>query len=90
MYQYLTMDPALVNSATIGIQNAGGTVALQAVYEASYLHNNMAILFTTDILPWASTSPTSGSIAPGDSAAVELQIHPSGLRADTLYTGRIL
>jgi len=89
LYQYRTMDLALVNSSTIGIQNASGTVALQVVYGSNYVHNNLAILLTTDILPWASTNPTSGVIAPGDSAAVELRIHPSGLRTDTLYSGRL-
>ena len=89
LYQYQTMDLTLVNSSTIGIQNASGTVALQVVYNANYARNNLAVLLTTDILPWVSTSPTSGVIGPGDSAAVELRIHPAGLRADTLYTGRL-
>ena len=81
------MDLTLVNSSTIGIQNAGGTIALQVVYENDYVHNNLAVLLTTDILPWASASPTSGVVGPGDSTEVELRIHPSGLRMDTLYTG---
>ncbi len=87
LYQYQSMDLTLVNSSTIGIQNAAGTVALQVAYNSNYVHNNLALLLTTDILPWASTSPTSGIVAPGDSTSVELRIHPFGLRTDTLYTG---
>ena len=89
LYQYRTMDLTLVNSSTTGIQNAGGTVALQVAYNSNYVHNNLALLLTTDILPWVSTNPTSGTIAPGDSGSVELRIHPAGLRIDTLYTGRL-
>jgi serine protease AprX len=88
LVQYLNMQQTL-NSSTVGIENGGGTVGLQVVYNAAYVHNNLAILFSTDLLTWASTNPTRGVIAPGDSAAVELRIHPAGLRTDTLYTGRL-
>jgi hypothetical protein len=87
--QYSSVTTGTNTSCTVGIENETGTVGLQVVFNAAYLHNNLAILLTTDILTWTSVSPTSGVIAPGDSAAVELRIHPSGLRADTLYTGRL-
>ncbi|MEK9137624.1 MAG: hypothetical protein AAB393_10920, partial [Bacteroidota bacterium] len=75
----------VVNSATIGIENATGTIGLQVVNNAPYLHNNMAILFTSDIITWMSTDRTSGTVAPGDSQSVQLRIHPAGLNAG-LYT----
>ncbi len=42
IYQYGSMGTVL-NSATIGIQNGTGTIGLQAVYNANYVHDNMAI-----------------------------------------------
>jgi photosystem II stability/assembly factor-like uncharacterized protein len=85
--QYLTMsDP--VNSTTIGIENADGTVALQVVYNDVYVHNNMALLFTRDLFSWMSTDRTLGTVAPGDSQAVQLRIHPAGL-AGGFHNGRL-
>jgi hypothetical protein len=75
-----------LTSATIGIENQSGTVALQIVYSASYLHDNLAILFTGDLIPWMSTDRTSGTVAPGDSQSVQLRIHPFGLTS-SLFTG---
>lgn len=75
VYQYLDMQQT-VNSATIGIENATGTIALQTLYNAAYVHNNLAILLTRDAVQWMSTALTSGAIAPMDSQNVELRIHP--------------
>jgi hypothetical protein len=75
-----------LTSSTIGIENQSGTVALQVVYNASYLHDNLAILFTGDVIPWMSTDRTSGTVAPGDSQSVQLRIHPVGLTSG-LFTG---
>lgn len=44
-YQYLSFGAALTNSATVGIQNSTGTVGLQVAYNATYLHDNLAIQF---------------------------------------------
>jgi hypothetical protein len=88
LVQYLDMQQT-VNSATIGIENGTGTIALQVAYNAAYVHNNLAVLLATDLLTWVSTNPTRGAVAPGGSAAIELRVHPAGLRNDTLYTGRL-
>ncbi len=85
--QFLRVVGTVLNSATIGVENETGTVALQVANNATYVHNNLAILITNDLLPWASTSRTTGTIAPADSQAVELRIHPTGL-ANGVYTGR--
>ena len=77
LYQYLAMDPTLVNSSTVGIQNADGTIGLQVVFNANYLHDNLAVLITSDVIPWMSTDKTSGIIAPGDSTAISLRVHPA-------------
>jgi hypothetical protein len=79
------MMQGTLNSATIGIEDAVGTVGLQVVFNASYVHDNMALLFTKDIVPWMSTDRTSGTIAPGDSQAVQLRIHPFGTPVGTYY-----
>jgi hypothetical protein len=83
--QYLNMRQQ-VQSATIGIENTGGTIGLQVVFNAPYMHNNLAILFSTDIITWMSTDRTSGTVAPGDSQSVQLRVHPAGL-SNGLYTG---
>jgi len=42
LYEYQTMGSPL-NECTIGIQNGDGSVGLQVVYNADYLHDEMAI-----------------------------------------------
>ena len=42
-YQYLSMTASLLNSCTIGTENVGGATGLQVVYNAAYLHDNLAI-----------------------------------------------
>jgi hypothetical protein len=78
IYQYRGMQQTL-NSATIGIENANGTVALQVAFNAAYMHDNLAILFTRDLVPWMSCGTEHGVVAPGDSMDVQLCIHPAGL-----------
>jgi hypothetical protein len=78
VYQYRDMQQTL-NSATIGIENANGTVALQVAFDAVYVHNSLAVLFTKDLVPWMSCSTEQGTVAPGDSMDVQLCIHPAGL-----------
>ncbi|MGA9115305.1 MAG: hypothetical protein WB626_00855 [Bacteroidota bacterium] len=86
LYQYLNMQQTL-NSATIGIENASGTVGLQVVYNAAYVHNNLAVLFATDV-SWLALSPTSGNVPPGGSAKVAVSYNTTGL-TDGIYTGRL-
>jgi subtilisin family serine protease len=76
-YMYQSMTSPL-DSATIGIQNADGTDGLTVVYNAAYVHDNMAVRFAS-IPPWLSTSPNSGSIAAGASVDVTVGFNASGL-----------
>jgi hypothetical protein len=89
LYQYKRMASSTLNSATIGVENFGGSIALQVLYNQSYVHDGLAILITNDILPWASVFPTFGTLGPGDSTNVELRIHPAGLVAGRLYNGKM-
>lgn len=78
VYQYSDMQQTL-NSSTIGIEDAAGNTALQVVFNGAYVHNNLAVLFTMDLVPWMSCTIDQGVVAPGDSMAVGLCIHPAGL-----------
>jgi hypothetical protein len=84
-YQYLRMTGTL-NSATIGIENATGTIALQVVFNAPYVHDSLAIRFA--LFQWLSTNITSGTVVPGDSQAVEVRIHPLNV-APGLHTAQL-
>ncbi len=87
-YQYLSFGTALTNSATVGIQNSTGTVGLQVVYNAAYLHDNLAIKFQA-MPEWATVTPTSGTIPAGgsvdltvtmDATDMELGVHTGMVR----------
>jgi hypothetical protein len=85
-YQYLTLGGA-GNSATVGMQNATGTVGLQVAYNATYLHNNLAIKFSA--LPeWATVTPSAGSIPAGGSADLTVNLDSSGLSLG-VHTGMV-
>ena len=88
LYQYLDMRETL-NSATIGIENSTGSIALQVVFNATYVRNNLAILFTKDAVPWLSTDRLAGIIAPGQNQSVEVRVHPSGAPV-SLYEARLI
>jgi hypothetical protein len=70
LYQYKTVDVG--TSCTIGIENVDGTDALQVVYNAAYVHSNLAIRFAAEE-PWVSVSPMSGTVAPLSTATLELE-----------------
>jgi hypothetical protein len=64
LLQYGNMDPGSdvdgLNGATVGIENSGGTDGLAVVYNAAYMHNNLAVLFNA--ASWLSVSPSSGTV----------------------------
>ncbi len=80
MYQYLTMAGTRLNEATIGIENATGTVGLQVAYNENYVHDNMAIMF----LPgWIISSSTGGTIDPGETDTFDLMFFADHLPKGT-------
>ncbi len=78
LYQYLTMTSSALDSATIGIQNAGGTDGLTVVYDAAYVHDNLAVEFSL-VPDWLIGSPAGGTIPAGGCQIVTLNLKAAGL-----------
>jgi len=86
VYQYLTMASVL-ESGTIGIQNATRDVGLQSVFNAAYVHDNLAIQYSA--LPtWAVAGATSGTLPPGGSTIVPVTFDATDLELGT-YLGNL-
>ena len=85
-YQYLNMTSTLVNSCTIGTENETGTTGLQVVFNAAYLHNNLAIKIEKG-LGWVDETPSSGTVAPSGSQPVVVSFNSTGLTPNTTYNG---
>ncbi len=84
LFQYLTVN-APVNSTTVGIENATGTVGLLVAFNAAYLHNNLAVRISAgDPCGWiTSVTPASGSVSPGGFDQVTIDVDATGLVAGT-------
>ena len=78
-YQYATMTGTL-NSASVGIENDGGTTGLSVAFNAAYVTSNKAVRFTPPP-DWVSVSPNAGSVAPGANANVTVTFDADGLAA---------
>ncbi|HKY33809.1 MAG TPA: S8 family serine peptidase [Candidatus Polarisedimenticolia bacterium] len=76
-FQYLTMDGRL-DSATIGIQNATRNDGLTTVFNAAYMHDNLALEFRPPV-DFLSVNPLGGTIPPAGSADLDVAIDAAGL-----------
>ena len=74
-YQSVTLD---VTSCTVGIQNATGTDGLTCVYNAAYLHNELAIAFSS-IPEWLTANPAQGTVLAGEFADISVNFDAAGL-----------
>ncbi|HEY6572887.1 MAG TPA: choice-of-anchor D domain-containing protein, partial [Candidatus Eisenbacteria bacterium] len=81
VYQYLTMSAVTKTSATIGIQNEARNDGLQVVFNATYVKNNLAIIFRPPAR-FLTVSPASGTVVPG--GFVDLTV---GFNAADLFGG---
>ncbi len=90
MLQYGTMDPGVdvdsLKGSTIGIENSGGADGLTVVYNAPYMHNDMAILFTA--ADWLSIIPASGIIPAFSSDTLQIGLDATEL-PEGLYSGKL-
>ncbi len=80
LYQYLSMV-SVITSATIGIENTDGTDALQVVFNATYVHDGLAVRTYISSGPgdWLSENPSSGTIPPGESADIQIIANSTGV-----------
>jgi len=78
VFQYLNMQGTRLNEATIGIQNATRDDGLTVVFNANYVHNNLAVEFQPPA-GWLSLSPESGTLAPGASIDLDLTFDATDL-----------
>jgi hypothetical protein len=87
VFQYGTMTPGSystgLNGGTIGIENSDASIGLQVVYNAAYLHSNMAIAFTVPPPPptTLTLTPSGGIIHPGASDTVAVIAHADSAAA---------
>ncbi|MEK7251310.1 MAG: hypothetical protein AAB209_12910, partial [Bacteroidota bacterium] len=88
-YQYLRVVGPVLNSGTIGVENADGTVALQVVNNANYVHNNLAVRIFLPDAPWLSENPTVGAIPPSGNQNIAVTFDATGLTSGTLYRANI-
>ena len=86
VYQYLALAGVL-DSATVGIQNAARDTGLNVVYNAAYLHDGLAVEFRP-IPDWLRLDTTSGTIPAGGHQEVTVTLDAAGLE-DGLHEGRI-
>ncbi|MEA3296228.1 MAG: hypothetical protein U9R56_00005, partial [candidate division Zixibacteria bacterium] len=87
--QYGTMDSGelTLETATIGIQNSEANDGLQVVYNAPYMHDNLAIGITAE--HWVSVMPEEGSIDPLGNTTIDVRFDASGLETGE-YTGQLV
>jgi len=78
VYQFETMDAATLNSNTVGIQNGLKDDGLTAVYNDTYVHDNLAVEFQS-VPEWLLLDPTSGIIPAGECADVTVTMDTSEL-----------
>jgi subtilisin family serine protease len=87
VFQYQTVSEA--DECTVGIENRPGDDGLEVAFNAPYLHDGLAILFTDETPPeWLSVSPTSGTVAPSSSADLLVTFDSTDL-ADGVYVKTI-
>jgi len=84
-YQYQTINSP-DNSATVGIQNSTGADGLQVVFDATYLHNNLAVRFYSS---WLNVSPTAGIVNPGAQTQLQVSLDATSLSAG-VHNGNIV
>ncbi|MBT6993669.1 MAG: hypothetical protein HN952_01815 [Candidatus Cloacimonetes bacterium] len=81
LYQYRSVS-GILNSATIGMQNATGNDGLQVTYNQNYVENNLAIVFKK-VNDWLTISSGSGMIEAGASNMINITADATDLEMGT-------
>ena len=80
IFNYHTMLGTRLNEATVGVENATGTVGLQVAYNEPYAHNDLITMFMPG---WLTLNKTHGTVLPGDSDELMLAFFASRLPKGT-------
>ncbi len=75
--QYASMSGVLT-SATVGIENADGTVGLTAAFNQTYVQNGLAVQFASSP-DWITVLPSGGVVPMGETREVEVTFDAVGL-----------
>jgi subtilisin family serine protease len=78
VYQYLTLQTGRLNEATIGIQNGARNDGITVVYNADYVHDNLAVEIAT-IPDYLTVTPTMGTIPAGGSQDLAVSFNTAGM-----------
>jgi hypothetical protein len=84
IYQYKTMTGDRLDEASIGIEDSAGTDGLEVVYNAEYVHDNLAIRFSA-APDWLVFSPESGSVPVGETDTIDVTFDATGLLSGDFY-----
>lgn len=88
--QYQTIAPGFdVLGCTVGIENATGTDGLNVVYNAAYLHDNLAIQFKNPFAGWLSAEPMGGSVNPNSIDTVLVKFNAAEVAGNGIYIGHM-
>jgi|GEM_PF-1398066 len=83
-YQYKTMEGDRLDESTIGIENAAGDDGLEVVYNAEYVHDNLAIRFSA-APAWIVYDPESGTVPAGETDTVDVTFDATGILGGDFY-----
>jgi hypothetical protein len=91
-YEYLQMGDGTctyLNQSTIGIENGTGTDGLEVVFNANYVHDNLAIRFSA-APAWLVFSPESGVVPAYGSDTVDVTFDATGILGGDFYGAFII
>jgi hypothetical protein len=89
IYQYKEMTGARTNEATIGIENGTGTVGLEVVYNALYVHANLAIKFSA-APGWLVFSPEFGTVPAFGTDTIDVTFDATGILGGSFHGAFII
>ncbi len=82
-YQYNTMG-APVDGATVGMQNADGSDGFMVVFNAPYIHDELAIEISAGA-PWMTVYPEAGTVPAGGTLDLAVDFNTEDVDLGTYY-----